>query len=304
VPCPLSVTPPRQILEGASYLITRRCSQRQFLLKPSPIVNAVFGYVLAVAAARFGILVHAFCVLSNHLHIVLTDPRGQLPLFEQFVDSLLARALNAWYGRWENFFAPSTYSAVRLVTAEDVLEKCAYTLANPVAAGLVPRGCRWPGRWSNPDRIGGKREVVTRPNHFFSPSGQMPASAELRLVAPSGFESDEVFRRALVERLAEHEKRARVDLEAQGRPFLGVKRVLAQRHTDSPRPGEPRMGLNPRIAARDRWKRVEALARLKEFVTAYRAALREFRGGVRNVLFPEGTYLLRVSFGVACRGSG
>jgi REP element-mobilizing transposase RayT len=267
-------------------------------------VNAVFGYVLAVAAARYGVLVHAFCVLSNHLHIVLTDPRGQLPRFEQFMDSLLARALNAWYGRWENFFAPSTYSAVRLVTAEDVLEKCAYTLANPVAAGLVSGGRRWPGRWSSPARIGGKPEVVARPEHFFSPSGQMPASAELRLVVPPGFSSDEAFRKALVERLAEYEKQACMELEAQGRPFLGVKRVLAQAHTDSPKAGEPRKGLNPRIAARDKWKRIEALARLKEFVTAYRTAASAFRNGVRDIVFPEGTYLLRVSFGVACAGSG
>jgi putative transposase len=298
------MTAPRRILKGASYLVTRRTSQRQFLLKPSPMVNAVFGYVLAVAARRYGVLVHAYCVLSNHLHIVVTDPRGGLPLFEQMLDSLVARALNAWYGRWENFFAPSTYSAVTLVTPEDLLEKIAYTLANPVAAGLVEHAHAWPGRWSSPERIGGAPEPVARPEHFFSPDGQLPESEQLRLVVPPGFSSPEAFRDALAERLAAREKAAALELKAQGRRFMGVRRVLAQRHTDSPAAGEPRRGLDPRVAARDKWKRIEALARLTTFLSDYRAALKQYRGGLRDVVFPEGTYLFRVSFGVACAGAG
>jgi putative transposase len=67
------MTAPRQILAGATYLVTRRCVQRQFLLRPSKTVNEVFRNVLAVATARFGFLVHAYCVLSNHYHIVVTD---------------------------------------------------------------------------------------------------------------------------------------------------------------------------------------------------------------------------------------
>jgi len=33
---------PRQIVPGSTYLVTRRCSQRQFLLLPSKTVNRVF----------------------------------------------------------------------------------------------------------------------------------------------------------------------------------------------------------------------------------------------------------------------
>jgi hypothetical protein len=43
---------------------------------------------------------------------------------------------------------------------------------------------------------------------------------------------------------------------------------------------------------------------LNEFVASYRAAPRRFRSGARDVLFPEGTYLTRVSLGVPCAGSG
>jgi REP element-mobilizing transposase RayT len=108
-------------------------------------VNRLFCYVLAVAAERYGLLVHAFCVLSNHYHLVVTDPRARLPEFQRYLDGLVARATNCCLGRWESFWDPDSYSAVRLESATDVLDKIVYVLANPVAAGLVRHGSEWPG---------------------------------------------------------------------------------------------------------------------------------------------------------------
>ena len=59
------MTAPRQILARTTYLLSRRCLNRMFLLRPSPISNALFQYLLAVAAAHYGVVVHAYCVLSN-----------------------------------------------------------------------------------------------------------------------------------------------------------------------------------------------------------------------------------------------
>ena len=297
---PQGMTAPRQVLKGSTYLVTRRCSQRQFLLKPSETTNGIFKYVLAVAAVRYHIKVHAYCVLSNHFHLVVTDPLGRLPAFAQMLASLVARALNASWGRWESFWAPSSYSAVRLEGPEAVLEKAAYTLANPVAAHLVRRGQEWPGLWSAPEKVGTRAEVVQRPEVFFDPSGEMPESETLELVAPKGFDSAEEFGEKLRMRLTELEEKAARD----GRGFLGVRRVLAQRHTDRPEGWEPRRNLKPRVAAVDKWKRVEALARVTEFVKAYREALERFRQGARDVIFPRGTYLLRITLGVRCAAAG
>jgi hypothetical protein len=58
--------------------------------------------------------------------------------------------------------------------------------------------------------------------------------------------------------------------------------------------------LNPRVAGRDKWKRIEALGRLVEFVRSYRVAWKARRAGVADVLFPHGTYLLRVLHDVPC----
>jgi putative transposase len=253
-----------------------------------------------VASRRFGIHVHAFCVLSNHFHLVVTDPEARLPAFEQYLDSLVARAVNASLGRWESFWAPSTYSAVALGGPEDVLSKVAYVLANPVAAGLVRHGREWPGLWSGPDRIGATPLTARRPATFFRPNGSLPETAELELATPPGFATSDEFRKALISALGELEAIARRALAAAGRAFLGAAKVLAQKPSARPSSVESRRNLNPRVAARDKWKRVEALSRLMEFVGAYRAAWTALRAGVRDALFPAGTYQLRVTQGVRC----
>lgn len=286
---------PRQVLPGATYLVTRRCTQRRFLLKPTKRTTQAFAYVLAVAADRTGVLIHAVCVLSNHWHAVVTDPLGNLPLFMAYVHKYVAKCVNADLGRWENLWSNVPYSAVRLDSAQDIWAKVVYTLSNPVAAGLVSHGSKWPGLhadWTTPPM------TVARPDWFFRPSGPMPASCTLTLVPPPMFEPGGVrLARELHERLAVNEAQIR---RARNGKFLGVRRISRQRVTDSPRKPEPRRKLSPRIACRDRWRRIEALARLRDFVDGYRAALAEWRAGVRTVVFPAGTFAMVRLHGARC----
>lgn len=291
---------PRRIVAGASYLITRRCSERRLFLRPSPQTTAIFEYVLAVQAERYGVLVHAYCVLSNHLHLVVTDPRGRLPDFQRDLCGLVARAVNASLGRWERFWALGSYSAVQLLNPAAIIEKVAYTLANPVSAGLVRSASAWPGAHSDLDRVGAEGIQVARPNRFFRPGGPLPPSAVLRLHRPPGFDSDEAFVGAAKAALAEAETVACEGFEGNGRGFLGASRVLAQHPFSRPRSNEPRRGLNPRVASRDKWKRIEALLRLAEFTAAYRQAFGRWAAGARDVLFPHGTWLMRVRHAVSC----
>lgn len=296
------MTAPRQILPGAVYLLTRRCAQREFLLRPSQTTNDVFGFSLAVAAQRYGIEVHAFCVMSNHYHLVVTDPHARLPEFNRDLNALVARALNASLGRWESFWAPGSYSAVRLVSPQDIVDKTAYVLANPVSAGLVRTGRLWPGPWSDPDRIGAQPVELRRPRHFFAEDGDVPPKATLELSAPRGFASPAEFRGRVLAALAEREKEAEARFGRRG--FVGVAGVLEQNPRARPTSVEPRRNLSPRVAARNTWKRIDALLRVKEFVRAYRAAWTARRAGDPGVVFPAGTYLLRVLHGVPCAAVG
>src|SRR5512133_2241546 len=288
-------------MPGTSYLVTRRCSERRFFLRPSRIVNELFLYVLAVAARRYGILVHAFCVRSNPCHLVVTDVDGRLPAFMQYLDSLVARAVNASLGRFEGFWASDgSYSAVEPLDPGDVVAKTAYVLANPVAAGLVRHGAEWPGLWTSPEQIGAATLTARKPKLFFAPKSYLANAVDLELTTPPGFASAAEFCAQLTARLQELEARHHHELAAQGRRFVGITRVLSQHPFSRPPAGEPRFELKPRIAARDKWRRIEGLLRLKSFVHAYRAASAEWRSGVRDVVFPSGTYLLRVLHGVQC----
>jgi putative transposase len=294
------MTSARQVLAGTTYLVTRRCSERRYFLRPSKRTDGIFRYVLAVAANRYGVRVHAFCVLSNHFHLVVTDPRARLPDFHRYLDGLLARAINCSLGRWESFWDPDSYSAVRLGTTEAVLEKMVYVLANPVAAGLVRRAREWPGLWSDPNQIGAAPIVAERPAEFFRKVGPMPSSAALQLTLPPGFETRGSLLEGLLAGLRLAEDQAAADVQRAGRSFLGVARVLAQKPTARPAPGEPRRAMSPRVAGRNKWKRIEALLRLAEFGRAYREALDAWRAGVRDTLFPPGTWQMRVQHAVRC----
>ena len=300
------MTAPRRLLPGTTYLVTRRCLERQFLLRPSKVVNQIFGFLLAIAARRFDIDLHACCVMSNHFHLVLTDRTAQLPAFHKFLDSLVARSVNALLGRQDYFWASASYSAVALQGPSDIVDKTAYVLANPVAAGLVRRGRKWPGLWLDPERLTQRELEFARPSHFFRRSGAraLPDHARLGLVAPPGFDSSEAFSRAVASALQSREALAEVELRSAGRTFLGTEAVLAQKPLARPRGQEPLGGLNPRVASRDKKRRTQALADLVEFLQAYRLAFAQWRAGALDVLFPHGTYLMRVLHGAHCAAPG
>jgi REP element-mobilizing transposase RayT len=284
--------------------VTRRCSERRFFLRPSPETNELLLYLLALAARRHDIRLHAFCFLSNHYHLVLTDPHALLPAFMQYFGSLVARALNASIGHFESLWAKDrSYSAVEPLEPGDVVAKAAYALANPVAAGLVRTGAEWPGLRTSPEQLGSTKLVARKPKVFFDPKGYLPDAVELELTTPPGFASAAEFRERVAEEVSALEESHRREIDSSGRRFLGARRVLAQNPLSRPSPGERRFKLNPRIAARDKWKRMEGLSRLKGFLDEYRKAWRARRAGVLDVLFPPGTYLLRVLHGVQCAGA-
>ncbi|MFO0584057.1 MAG: hypothetical protein U0229_17425 [Anaeromyxobacter sp.] len=292
------MTLPRQVLPGKTYLFTRRTLQRLFLLTPTPTVSGAFGYVLALVAEKYGIQIHAYCVLSNHYHLVLTDPKGVLPWFAQELNANLARFLNTHHGRFESAWAPGSYSAVTLHAEEDVVAKAAYTLANPVAAGLVEHGRLWPGLWSAPEWIGGEPRTFERPDVFFDEFGVLPDEVELPLVPPPG-RGAEAFRKSLEGALAELERQAKRNEDGTRRKFVGGDKVRRQRWWQHPGGRAPAGELNPRVAARDKWRRIQALQDLQAFWDAYEEALEKFCNGLRQTVFPPGTWLMHVNVGAA-----
>lgn len=293
------MTAPRQILPGQTYLVTRRATQRQFLLKPSRLTNQIVEYSLALAAERTGVLLHAVCAMSNHWHAVVTDPFARLPEFLERFHRMVARAQNASLGRCENFWSSDKPSVVRLVSDQDILEKMAYTLANPTAAGLVRSPDAWPGVISK--RVTEQR-TIAMPNVFFDPTGTLPESVQLEITRPPIYPQLSLgeLARHLQQAVQRHVRRARQALADAGRAFLGVREVLRQSFADKPATPEPRRHSKPRIAAHHPTERAEATRHLKAFLQQYRAAWQAWRAGHREQIFPAGTYALRLYARVAC----
>lgn len=293
---------PREILPGRTYLVTRRCSQRQFLLTPSQRTNQLVRYCLADAARHTGVQIHAVCVMSNHWHGVVTDPHARLPEFLERFHRLLARAQNAALGRWENFWSSDKPSVVLLVSDADVLDKMAYVIANPTAAGLVRAPEEWPGVISH--RLQ-EQNTVRRPDFFFDPAGSMPAELPLNIVRPPIFRQLPwpILARHLREAVERKVQQARQAVRRHARRFVGAKAIRLQPVAARPRTTEMRRNPSPRIAARHTPERAGAIRDLREFVRRYRAAWQAWRNGARFITFPAGTYALRVFACVTCEAA-
>jgi REP element-mobilizing transposase RayT len=293
---------PRQILPGTTYLLTRRCAQRQFLLRPSRKVNQIVRFCLAYAAQRCAIRLHAYIAMSNHLHIVATDTQGNLPEFMHWLNEYIAKCVNVQLGRWESFWAPGSYSAVQLSDETDVLAKMVYVYTNAVEAGLVRTARDWPGAISLPENLIRSPMEIERPKGFFRHDGHVPAEVFLQLDVPRVFENGTDLVRRLERTLQDREKEIRNAFGSEGLGFLGRRRVLKQSPFRRPRSTEPRRGLNPRVAAADKWYRIEVMQRLRAFLDAYREARERYLEGDYSVRFPWGTYWMRVRLGVQCYG--
>ena len=286
------MTLPRQVIPGRFYMVTRRCTQRLFLLRPDAETNNAFLYCLAEAAHRCGIDVLLPCAMSNHYHTVIYDRHGTLPAFTEHFHKLFAKCQNALRRRWENLWSSEQVCVVWLVDPADVMRKLVYVATNPVKDRLVERVHHWPGVNGLAALLAQRPLDATRPRHFFRRGGKMPAAVTLQLVLPPELGNPEQLRAELRQQVAAVEAAAAAERRRTGAGVVGRRAILRQSWDDSPGSREPRRSLRPTVGARSQWARIEALLRNREFITAYRAARACWIAG-KTSAFPIGTYWLR-----------
>ncbi|TPV94732.1 MAG: hypothetical protein B7733_13695 [Myxococcales bacterium FL481] len=282
---------PRRVLPGAIKMITRRCSERRFFLRPDSDVVQAWLYCLALVQHKYGLVVHDFVMMSNHHHIIVRD-QSDSPECWRDLHALLARCLNARFGRWAAFWDDRPYNDVRLVDEHDVISKAAYVLSNPVDAGLVKYSCDWLGATSCRLAYGQSIEV-RRPKFFFS--NDMPETLTLAITRPDILPalSDAEVRQRVLAATKDREWSGHERLRKAGGTYLGMKRVLRQDREASPNSREPRRGIRPTVAAMNQWARIQALQLTRQWRAQYEDARRRWLEGEAHVLFPYGTYLLR-----------
>ena len=300
------MTLPRRVLPGQVLLVTRRCARRCFFFKPTARAHRIMAYCLAHATERYSVRIHAYLFHVNHLHLICSDPRGELPAFMHCLGTNLARALNASLGRGENLFAPGSYSKVELATNEAVLEKLVYVLVNAVKDGLVRRPEKWPGLHSLASDMGTRTFRAERPDFYFrsEDTAQRPALPEVAsfdVTIPPGFEdlTPDAFRAMLGERVETELQAIYARRKAEGKlRFMGVRAVMAQNARDSAGDVFPKFERNPTIAcgAGNGELRTRLLSQLKAWRREYREAWERWRHGEDELEFPAGTYQMRVFY--------
>jgi len=137
---------PRCDLAGIAQHVIQRGNDRQACFATD---NDYLQYrrELAEAARRFGCAVHAYVLMTNHVHILVTPAEaGAVSHMMQAIGRRYVACFNARYRRtgtlWEGRFKAS------LVDSERYVLTCyRYIELNPVRAGMVPEPAAY--RWSS-----------------------------------------------------------------------------------------------------------------------------------------------------------
>jgi hypothetical protein len=237
--------------------------------------------------------------MSNHHHVVLTDVEGRLPDFARELHRLTAKAMNASQGQWENLWSAEHAHFLELGDDEAVVQRIAYVAANPVEAGLVAAPEEWPGVMLLPKERA-YAEVVVRPKAYFGDVSRSPAEVELRIAPPAGIYRLLEKVAAVLERMLD---RAHAAVREAGWQFLGRAGVLATSFVRRARSFERKRQIVPRVAARSMFIRQKLLAAQREFRRAYHAAVDAWRDGLRDIVFPLGTWWMRLFHGVDVGGA-
>ncbi len=124
-----------------------------------------------------GVEIHAYVLMDNHLHLLVTPRRDRaLPLMMQAVGRTYVRAFNQRHGRtgtlWEG-----RYRSTLIQTDRYLLACMAYIDLNPVRAGMVsqPQDYRWS---SHAHYIGQRVDRLITPHSLLWTLGNTPFARE------------------------------------------------------------------------------------------------------------------------------
>lgn len=127
---------PRLTLPGYPHHVLQRGNNRQAIFI-SPPDHQTYLDLLTESARTFKVEVHAYVLMSNHFHLLVTPSTAEgLPLMMQAVGRRYVRYFNDLHGRsgtlWEGRYRST------VMEADPYLLACmAYLDLNPVRAGVV-----------------------------------------------------------------------------------------------------------------------------------------------------------------------
>jgi len=115
-----------------------------------------FLFYLKSAHERYGAIIHAYCLLSNHYHLLLETPQGNLSHILHHINGAYTVYFNAKRKRSGHLFQ-GRFKAILVEKDEYSKELSRYIHLNPLRAGLVKDPKNYP--WSSyPSYIGVKKK--------------------------------------------------------------------------------------------------------------------------------------------------
>jgi REP element-mobilizing transposase RayT len=282
MPRPLRFIPDRSLVE-----ITTRTIQGRLLLTPSPELNDLVLGVIGKAQHTYTMTIHAFVVLSNHAHFLLSPTSAQqLARFMQFVNANIAKEVGRLHD-WPERFWSRRYRAIPVVDDQAAHARIRYQLSHGAKEGLVSAVGNWPGlncvaALTHGDRLRGTwhdrtAEYRARAAGRDVEAGEFATGFDVELTplpCLRDLNSDQQqshYRRVVREINAI----ARTVNKDKGRSPVGTEKILSQ--NPHHRPGSPDRSPAPLVHAHDQKKRIE-------YSHAYRIFVINFRAGVDSML--------------------
>ena len=129
---PLRITYP-----GAYYHVTARGNEQKDVFR-SKADREQFLIYLESAVSRYGAVIHAYCLMSNHYHLLLETPDGNLSEIMHHINGAYTTYFNIKRKRAGHLFQ-GRYKALLVEADAYLAQPSRYIHLNPVRAGIVAR---------------------------------------------------------------------------------------------------------------------------------------------------------------------
>lgn len=120
---------------GAFYHITSRGNEKKDIFRSRKDRERFLFYIQS-AAERYGAIVHSYCLMTNHYHLLVETPRDNLSEIMQYVNGAYTTYFNVKRKRSGHLFQ-GRFKSIVVDADEYALELSRYIHLNPVRAGMV-----------------------------------------------------------------------------------------------------------------------------------------------------------------------
>jgi putative transposase len=120
---------------GAFYHVTSRGNQKQAIFL-SEEDRTYFLKCLGDACDKFQSIIHVYCLMENHYHLLIETPRGHLSRIVHSINTTYSVYFNKKHDRCGHLFQ-GRFKAILVQAEEYAREVGPYVHLNPVRAGLV-----------------------------------------------------------------------------------------------------------------------------------------------------------------------